>query len=88
MAHCGPVLKGEFSRTLNLTDMITSWVHTRSVRNNAHVQIRAALDHGIEAIPCDVTGMDFDNGSEFINHDVIAWAKDLLRYLFHPFTAI
>jgi len=80
VAHCGPVLKGEFARTLNLTDMITSWVHTRSMRNNAHVHIRAALDHAIEAIPFAVTGMDFDNGSEFINHDVIAWAKDLDIY--------
>ncbi len=80
VAHCGPVLKGEFARTLNLTDMLTSWVHTRSMRNNAHVQIRAALDHGIEAIPFKITGLDFDNGSEFINHDVIAWAKDLDIY--------
>ncbi len=60
VAHCGPVLKGEFARTLNLTDMITSWVHTRSMRNNAHVHIRVALDHAIEAIPFEVTGMDVD----------------------------
>ncbi len=80
MAHCGPVLKGEFARTLNLTDMITSWVHTRSMRNNAHVHIRVALDHAIETIPFKVTGLDFDNGSEFINHDVIAWARDLDIY--------
>jgi len=80
VAHCGPVLKGEFARTLNLTDMITSWVHTRSMRNNAHIHIRAALDRAIEAIPIKVTGLDFDNGSEFINHDVIGWARDLDIY--------
>ncbi len=60
VAHCGPVLKGEFARTLNLTDMLTSWVHTRSIRNNAHIHIRAALDHAIEAIPFQITGLDFD----------------------------
>ncbi|CAN5226707.1 hypothetical protein BH09ACT3_BH09ACT3_03440 [soil metagenome] len=37
VAHCGPTLKGEFARTLNLTCMRTGWVFTRSVRNNAHV---------------------------------------------------
>jgi hypothetical protein len=39
VAHCGPTLKGEFARTLNLTDVHTGWVFTRSVRNNAHVHI-------------------------------------------------
>ena len=74
------MLKGKFSRALNLTDMITCWVLARLVRNNAHVHIRAALDHAIEAIPCDVTAIDFDNGSEFINHNVIAWAIQLDIY--------
>lgn len=36
VAHCGPTLKGEFVRTLNLTDVHTGWVFTRSIRNNAH----------------------------------------------------
>lgn len=74
VAHCGPTLKGEFARTLNLTDMRTGWVFTRSIRNNAHVHILAALGHAVEQIPFEVTGLDFDNGSEFINHEVIGWA--------------
>jgi IS30 family transposase len=48
--------------------------------NNAHVHIRAALDYAIEVIPFVVTGLDSDNGSELINHDVIAWARDLDIY--------
>src|SRR5690625_8024212 len=39
VAHCGPTLKGEFARTLNLTCLRTGWVFTRSIRNNAHVHI-------------------------------------------------
>lgn len=74
VAHCGPTLKGEFCRTLNLTDMHTGWVFTRSTRNNAHVHILAGLTLATETIPFEVTGLDFDNGSEFINHDVIGWA--------------
>jgi IS30 family transposase len=77
VAHCGPTLKGEFARTLNLTDMVTGWVFTRSIRNNASVHILGALDAAIDpvaGIPFEVTGLDFDNGSEFINHDVIGWA--------------
>lgn len=77
VAHCGPTLKGEFARTLNLTDVHTGWVFTRSVRNNAHVHILGALRAGVEQVPFAVTGLDFDNGSEFLNHAVIKWAADL-----------
>lgn len=74
VAHCGPTLQGEFCRTVNLTDMRTGWVATRSVRNNAHLNVLSALQHAVEQIPFEVTGLDFDSGSEFINHDVIDWA--------------
>ncbi len=77
VAHCGPTLKGEFARTLNLTDIHTGWVFTRTVRNNAHVHILAALKAGVERVPFEVTGLDFDNGSEFLNKAVIKWAADM-----------
>ena len=77
VAHCGPTLQGEFARTLNLTDVHTGWVFTRSVRNNAHVHILGALKAGVEEIPFEVTGLDFDNGTEFLNKAVIKWAADL-----------
>src|SRR5665811_1744559 len=77
VAHCGPTLKGEFARTLNLTDVHTGWVFTRSVRNNAHVHILGALEAGVTEVPFAVTGLDFDNGSEFLNKAVIKWASGL-----------
>src|SRR5665811_572384 len=76
VAHCGPTLKGEFARTLNLTDVHTGWVFTRTVRNNAHVHILGALKRGVEQVPFEVTGLDFDNGSEFLNKAVIKWAGE------------
>ena len=76
VAHCGPTLKGEFCRTLNLTDMRSGRAFTRSIRNNAHVHVLAALQQAVEQIPFEVTGLDFDNGSEFINLDVIGWAAE------------
>ncbi|MFW6598809.1 integrase catalytic domain-containing protein [Propionibacteriaceae bacterium Y2011] len=76
VAHCGPTLAGEFARTVNFTDMHTGWVFTRAVRNNAHVHIRSAFDDLVATVPFMVTGIDCDNGSEFINHDLIGWAAD------------
>lgn len=43
VAHCGPTLKGEFARTVNLTDLHTGWVFTHTVRNNANTHVLAAL---------------------------------------------
>jgi hypothetical protein len=44
------------------------------LRNNAHVHILAALKAGLEEVPFAVTGLDFDNGTEFLNKAVIKWA--------------
>jgi hypothetical protein len=74
VAHCGPTLKGEFARTVNLTCVHTGWVFTRTVRNNAHVHILKALQAGVEEIPFAVISLDFDNGTEFLNKAVIKWA--------------
>ncbi|MBF6558515.1 MAG: transposase family protein [Acidimicrobiales bacterium] len=76
VAHCGPTLRGEFARTLNLTDVHTGWVFTRSVRNNAHTHVLAALKAGVDEVPFEVVGLDFDNGTEFLNKAVIKWAAD------------
>lgn len=76
VAHCGPTLKGEFARTVNFTDMVTGWVFTTGIRNNAGVHILAAFNTFIQKVPFLVTGIDCDNGSEFINHDLIGWAGD------------
>ena len=76
VAHCGPTLKGEFARTLNLTDVHTGWVFTRTVRNNAHIHILGALKAAVAEIPFAVTGLDFDNGTEFLNKAVIGWAGE------------
>jgi hypothetical protein len=77
VAHCGPTLKGEFARTVNLTDVRIGWVFTRSVRNNAEVHVLSALKAGVAVIPFEVTGLDFDNGGEFLNHGVITWAAQM-----------
>ena len=77
VAHCGPTLKGEFARTVNLTDVHTGWVFTRTVRNNANTHILDALKSGIHEIPYEVTGLDFDNGTEFLNKAVIKWAAQI-----------
>ncbi len=76
VAHCGHTLKGEFLRTLSATDPVTGWTMLRSIRNNAFVHVHAGLEWIAKQAPFPIAGMDFDNGSEFMNWSVIAWCDD------------
>lgn len=76
VAHCGHTLKGEFLRTLSATDPVTGWTILRSIRNNAFIHIHAGLEQIAKQAPLPVAGMDFDNGSEFMNWGVIAWCDN------------
>jgi hypothetical protein len=76
VAHCGPTLKGEFARTLNLTCVHTGWTFTRTMRNNAHTHILGQVEGRGRAGAVRVIGLDFDNGTEFLNKAVIAWAGE------------
>jgi hypothetical protein len=60
VAHCGPTLKGEFARSVNFTDVRTGWVFTIAIRNNARVDMLAALDAARRAIPYRPAGLDCD----------------------------
>ena len=46
------------------------------MRNNAHVHILGALKAGVERVPFEVTGLNFDNGSEFLNKAAIKWTGE------------
>lgn len=75
VAHCGPTLMGEFCRTLTIVDFATGWTENASARNNSFTMLSGALE-AIEArIPFRIRSFDSDNGSEFINHDMIAWLQ-------------
>ena len=87
VAHCGPTLKGEFARSVNFTDVRTGWVFTIAIRNNARVHMLAALDAAQRSIPYPIAGLSCDNGSEFINHEVVEWAgqRDLFFTRSRPY---
>ena len=63
-----------------MTDVLTGWTFTRSIRNNAEKHIISALDAAVGYVPFPVLGTDFVGGSEFINHSVVRWAGDLDIY--------
>jgi hypothetical protein len=73
VAHEGGNSSGQFCQTLTVTDIATNWTETAAVRNKHQKWVLPALHAIVTRFPFPVRGIDSDNGSEFIN-------EDLLRY--------
>ncbi len=76
VAHCGHSLKGEFAWTLTATDVFTGWTENVAIRNRAHKWVVEALSSICRRLPYPMMGLDFDNGGEFVNHELINWCAE------------
>lgn len=74
--HDGGVRGGGHAFTLTVTDIATGWTESRSMPDRAAQQILTALNYIAAAMPFPILGVDSDNGSEFINDDLLAWCQD------------
>ncbi|MGJ9404673.1 integrase catalytic domain-containing protein, partial [Arthrobacter sp. KK5.5] len=75
VAHCGHSLQGEFLYSITLTDVFTGWTANTTVRNRGHRNVVAGVAALVEALPYPLRGLDFDNGGEFVNVQLIEWAE-------------
>jgi len=73
VGHEGGNASGEFCFTLTVTDIATGWTLNRSVRNKAQRWVFEALEHVVASFPFPILGIDSDNGSEFINGQLLRW---------------
>ncbi|MBG6185326.1 hypothetical protein IWX65_003305 [Arthrobacter sp. CAN_A214] len=76
VGHEGGNSSGEFCFTLTVTDVATGWTVNRSVPNKARKWVITALDSVLARFPFPVLGIDSDNGSEFINHHLLAYCEE------------
>lgn len=75
VGHEGGNAEGEHAYTLTVTDIATGWTENRSVCNKARKWVLAALEEIAAIMPFPLLGVDSDNGSEFINHHLLAWCE-------------
>jgi len=66
---------GRFCFTLTVTDIATGWTENRTVVGKAQAQVFAALTDMVEHLPFPVKGIDSDNGSEFINEQLLCYCQ-------------
>jgi hypothetical protein len=75
VSHDGGVGAGNYCQTLDLTDVATTWTETRAVRNKAQANVFAALQKVRKDLPFGLLGVDSDNGSEFINEQLLKYCR-------------
>jgi transposase InsO family protein len=74
--HDGGNRGGGHAFTLTVTDIATGWTESRSLPDRTAKNILAALNRVAAAMPFPILGVDSDNGSEFINDDLLTWCQD------------
>jgi hypothetical protein len=75
VAHCGGNAEGAFLYTLVLTDIATGWTECVPLLHRSQQAVVQALDHVRQLLPFPLLGIDTDNGSEFLNADLLAYCE-------------
>ena len=75
VSHGGNSGEGLFAYTVNQTDILTTWVESRTVLGKGEAGVVAALDEMAQVLPFTLKGLDSDNGSEFINWHLVRYCK-------------
>ncbi len=70
VAHCGDSTRGEYLNSLDMIDVKTRWTEFLGLVNRSQATVGAAIKACRARLPFALLGLDSDNGSEFINHDL------------------
>ena len=75
VAHCGESTEGLYLHTLSTVDIATGWVECQGVWGKGQNRVGSAIHHIAQRLPFQLLGLDSDNGSEFINHHLVAYCE-------------
>lgn len=73
VAHCGHTTEGQYAHTLTATDVNTGWTVPVALPNKAHRWVKEGIEFIADTLPYPMSGLDSDNGGEFINHQLASW---------------
>lgn len=75
VSHSGASAVGDFLHTWDAVDIQTGWVERQAVMGKGQQGILQALRRIEQHLPFALRGLDSDNGSEFINHHLVAFCQ-------------
>jgi hypothetical protein len=76
VAHCGDSGEGSFLNTLVLTDIATGWIEFFPMIRKGESDVISALNQIRSCMPLPLSGLDTDNGSEFINYGLLQFCEE------------
>jgi hypothetical protein len=69
-------MAGDFVWSLTLTDIHTGWTECRTTWNNGATGVIKQIKNIENGLPFELRGFDCDNGSEFLNHQLVRYFTD------------
>ncbi len=73
VGHDGGNNSGDFAQSLNFVDIATGWDEACACINKAQVHVFSAIKAASDRFPFAIAGIDSDNGSEFINDQMLRY---------------
>jgi hypothetical protein len=75
VAHCGARAEGGYLYSLVLTDVATGWTECLALLHRSQEAVLHALGAARRLLPFALLGLDTDNGSEFLNQELLAYCE-------------
>ena len=75
VAHCGETVSGSFLNTFVLTDINSGWTEFLPLLCKSAANVISGLEAVQKLLPFTLLGVDTDNGSEFINYELLNFCK-------------
>ncbi len=75
VSHDGGNLRGDVNQSVNFTDIATGWMEMIAVKNKAQRWVFAGIKEIRKRLPFPILGFDSDNGSEFINDELLRYCE-------------
>lgn len=76
VAHCGWTIAGDFTYTVQYTDVTTIWTCLAAQWQKGEEATVASIGRIASRLPFPVQGLDPDSGSEFINWHLKGWCDE------------
>ncbi len=76
VAHCGDSLSGGFIYSLTVTDVFSGWTENRAIWGKGSSRVIEAMNSVELSLPFSIKGFKSDNGSEFLNHQIMQFFRE------------
>ena len=75
VGHCGTDVSGQFANSITLTDIDSTWTENRAIFSKKAHGVRREFANLDQTLPFDILAVNVDNGSEFLNTQMVNFMR-------------